>query len=124
MLQRFLDPATLASIASLKRLVNHFQDPRGALVTSAPSARQPDEGSKAGTSHESLKTPRLRASAVSFVPLRPRRRRPQRLAHLLCQCGRGEGLLNERRAGVQYPTSTHLIVCVARHVEHFHQRTI
>src|SRR5579863_1754866 len=65
MLQRFLDPATLASIASLKRLVNHFQDPRRAPVTSAPSARQPDEGSKAGTTYESLKTPRLGASALN-----------------------------------------------------------
>jgi GxxExxY protein len=47
----------------LKRLVNHFEDPTKAPVTSAPSARQPDEGSH-GRSANPLKTPGLGASAV------------------------------------------------------------
>src|SRR5579863_8420517 len=51
--------------AGLKCVVIHFEGPPRAPVTSASSARQPDEGSKARTTNESLKTPRLGASAVN-----------------------------------------------------------
>jgi len=48
----------------LKRLVNHFQDPAKATVTSALSARQSEESSKGRTHIDFLKTPRLGVSAV------------------------------------------------------------
>ena len=49
----------------LKRLVNHFRESTGALVPSAPSAREPGEDTKERSIPNSLKTRRLSASAVN-----------------------------------------------------------
>ena len=48
----------------VKRLVNHFRESSGALVSSASSAREPGEDTKARIPIETLKTQRLGVSAV------------------------------------------------------------
>ncbi|MBZ5621308.1 MAG: GxxExxY protein [Acidobacteriia bacterium] len=48
----------------LKRLVNHFREPSGVRVTSAPSAHEPGENARVRTSDDLLKTRRLGVSAV------------------------------------------------------------
>jgi hypothetical protein len=65
MLQRFPDPATLAAISGgAKRLVNQFNDAAGVQVSSFPSARKSGEEGKSRPQLKTLKTRRLRVSAV------------------------------------------------------------
>jgi hypothetical protein len=52
----------------IKRMVNHFGDPRPAEVPSAPSARQPNQAGLPSTDENLLKTPRLHVSAVNTNP--------------------------------------------------------
>jgi GxxExxY protein len=54
----------------LKRLVNHFRTPDGALLPSAPSARQPGEDARDRQPDSPSKTQRLGVSAVKEVAVK------------------------------------------------------